>query len=103
MKNLKSLALLHALGTAIYVSLVALFMQNGERIFGKMEKDSLFGPVAILLIFVLSAAVTGSLVLGRPILMYLDNRKAEALKMFFYTLGWLFIILAVIIGAQIII
>ena len=101
MKNLKSLALLHALGTAIYVSLVALFMQNGERIFGKM--DNLFGPVAILLIFVLSAAITGSLVLGRPILMYLDNRKAEALKMFFYTLGWLFVILAVIICAQIII
>jgi hypothetical protein len=101
MKNLKSLALLHALCTAIYVSLVALFMQNGERIFGKM--DNLFGPVAILLIFVLSAAVTGSLVLGRPILMYLDNRKAEALKMFFYTLGWLFVILAVIIGVQVII
>ena len=101
MKNLKSLALLNALGTAIYVSLIALFMQNAERIFGQM--DNLFGPVAILLIFVLSAAITGSLVLGRPILMYLDNRKAEAVKLFIYTLGWLFVILAVIIGVQIII
>jgi len=101
MKNLKSLALLNALGTAIYVSLIALFMQNAERIFGQM--NNLFGPVVFLLLFVLSAAITGSLVLGRPILMYLDNRKAEAVKLFIYTLVSLFVILVIILGAQIVI
>lgn len=101
MKNLKFVALLNALGTGVYVAIIALIMQNGEKIFGKMQ--NIFGPVSFLLLFVLSATITSSLVLGRPILMYLENRKAEALKLFFYTIGWLFVITAAILILEIII
>jgi len=62
-------------------------MQNAPKAFGSM--NNLVGPAAFLLLFILSAAVTGSLILGKPILMYLDGKKAEALKLFLYTLGWL--------------
>ncbi|MFA6993945.1 MAG: hypothetical protein WC268_05160 [Patescibacteria group bacterium] len=97
MKNSKLFGwgLVHSLGVGVYVSLVALLMQNGERIFGQM--NNLLGPVAILMLFVLSAAVTGALVLGRPVLFYLDGHKAEAVKLFGFTLGWLFVLLTVII------
>lgn len=89
MNNLWSRALINALGTGIYVFLVALVMRYGERLFG--ETDNLGAPIAVLLLLVLSAAVTGSLVLGKPVLMYWDGRKAEAVKMFIYTLVWLFV------------
>lgn len=92
MKNSKLtlLGFLHALGITVYVALVALIMQNGEKIFGKMS--NFFGPVAFLLLFVLSAAVTGALALARPLVMYLENKKTEAMKMFCYTISWLFIL-----------
>lgn len=73
---------------------VSLIMRNGEKIFGKME--NFLGPIAFLLLFVLSASVVGALVLGRPILLYLDGFKKEAVKLFGYTVSWLFGITVVV-------
>ena len=78
---------LNALGVTAYVAIIGTVMTNGERIFGEINKAT--GPIAFLMLFVLSAAVTGSLVLGKPILMYLNNQKSEAVKLFIYTLCWL--------------
>ena len=72
-------ALLHSLGVLIYVLLIAAFLFNGKNIFGK--EDNFLMPTAMLLLLVLSAAVTGSLVLGKPILLYWDNKKTEAIKL----------------------
>jgi hypothetical protein len=93
MKKIVWRSFLNALGTIAYVSVIATLMQNGEKIFGKMDNTT--GPIAFLTMFVLSTAVTGSLVLGKPILLYLNNQKTEAIKMFIFTLCWL--ALAVII------
>lgn len=87
-KKLIKYAFLHSLGALAYVTAVATIMQNGAKIFG--EKDNFFSPVAFLLLFVLSASVVGALVLGRPILLYLDGFKKEAVKLFGYTVSWLF-------------
>lgn len=81
---------LQATGVTLYIVLVSLIMNNAQRIFGKM--DTFFGPVAFLLLFVLSATITGSLTLGRSVILYLENHKAEAVKLFLYTVGWLFFI-----------
>lgn len=86
--DLAKVALVNSLGVAAYVFLVAAFMQNASRIFGKT--DSVFSAMAALLLFVFSAALTGSLVLGKPVLMYLDNAKKEAIWLLGYTLAWLF-------------
>lgn len=89
MKKLVLTGFLHALGVAAYVAIVAFMMQNGEKVFGTMK--TLLGPMAFLMIFVLSAAVTGSLVLGRSVLMYLENKKKEAVALFFIITGWIFV------------
>ena len=84
----------NALGTAVYVSLVAWLMSNASKIFGQM--DNIIGPMAFLLLFVLSATITGALVLGRPIMLYWDGKKQQAIKHFGLTLLYLFIILVLV-------
>ena len=75
-------------------TLVTLIL-NGEKLFGTI--DNILGPIAFLLVFVVSASITGSLVLGKPILMYLDGQKTEAVKLFMYTIGWLAIIAIILL------
>ena len=84
-------AVVDAAGVAAYVTLVALFMSNGERIFGGDE--NFIVPIVLLLLFIISALVTGSLVLGRPIYLFLGGLKREAVKLLVYT----FICLAIIV------
>ncbi|KKS40301.1 hypothetical protein A3H03_00775 [Candidatus Kuenenbacteria bacterium RIFCSPLOWO2_12_FULL_42_13] len=91
----------HSLGVLVYVSLVALIMQNGDKIFGKMA--TVVTVVAFLLMFVVSATVVGGLVLGKSITWYLDGDKKNAIKMLFYTVGWLFIWLAAAFGIMMVI
>jgi len=90
MKNSALQSLGHAILVAAYVSLVSLVMSHGSQLFG--QKDTSITPIAVLMLFVVSAAITGTLVLGRPILLYLDGQKKESLKFFGYTVGWLFIL-----------
>lgn len=87
-KKLVWLSVLNSFGVLAYVSLLVAFMSNSQRIFGK-DDNAMIG-VVMLLIFIFSALVTGSLVLGRPILLYLDGKKSEALKLLFYTMAGLF-------------
>lgn len=89
MKNSKliMMAFIHSLGTAVYVLAVAWFLFNGERWFGKA--DNFFMPFALLLLLVLSASITGLLVLGRPIYLYFDGFKKEAVKLLGLTVCWL--------------
>ncbi len=100
MKNLHLRAMLHALSVGVYVTIISIIINNGDKIFGKM--DNFFGPLAFLLLFVLSAAITGSLVIGKPILMYLDNKKKEALSLFIYTIIYLFVLTIFVFGLQIV-
>lgn len=95
-KKLFFMSILHSLGVLAYVSLVVLFMSNVQKIFGK--NDNIVAGIIILLIFILSALITGSLVLGRPIMLYLDGKKTEAVKLPFYTMASLFVLLLLAIG-----
>lgn len=93
MKNtILKFAGLHALGTALYITLVASFMFYASRIFPSKKEDIALIPIAMLLLLVLSASVTGSLVFGRPVLWYLDGKKKEAVSLLMATLGFLFLI-----------
>ena len=92
-KKLILWSLVNSLGAAVYIFLVSLLLHFGEQIFGKMK--DIIGPVAFLLLFVFSAAVMASLILGKPILLYLEGKKKESLILFFYTLTWLFIFLLI--------
>jgi hypothetical protein len=79
----------HALLAGLYVLLVVQLISHAQAWFGNQE-NSILIPLAMIMLFVLSATIVGALVLGRPTLMYLDGRKKEALEFFGYTLGWFF-------------
>ena len=63
--NLIKISLRNSLGTAAYVAIVAVIIYNAEKIFGTMK--NIIGPIAFLLLFVTSAAITGFLILAIPL------------------------------------
>lgn len=77
--------LFHALAAAAYIGLISLFFFYGSSLFG--PDDNALMPMAMLSLFVLSAAIMGYLFLYRPILTYLEGDKAAALSFFFKTTG----------------
>lgn len=87
---------LHAIGTFAYIALIAYFLFNGQHWLGS-KPDNFFMPVLMLLLLVVSATITGLLVLGRPLQLYLDNHKKEGITMLFSTLGWLFIFAVIVL------
>lgn len=93
-ENLK-LGFLLALGESVYVLIVALIMFNAQKFFDSTPE--IFGMAAFLLLFVVSAGVSGALILGKPVLLYMEGKKSEAVKLFFTTLGWLFIFLVILL------
>ena len=102
MKNsqITEYAILNGAGTVLYIAFVALIMRQVPILFGEMESTFL-GPIAFLLLFVISATVTGSLVLGKPIMLYIDGHKKEAVKLFLGTalvlIGALFVTFCVLL------
>ena len=86
-------AALNAISTTLYIALVASLLFYAPHIFSKDTGNTVLIPIYFLLLFVLSASVTGSLVLGRPILWYLDGKKKEAVSLFVSTIGFLFLIM----------
>ncbi len=92
-KLIKS-SLINSVIALLYISGVALLMTNAQNIFGK--GDNVFTGIAVLMLFVISAAIMGFVILGRPILMYLDGLKKEAVKLFYLTITWLILIAAII-------
>lgn len=101
-KKLIKLAFINVLGEGVYVFLVALLLNSVGRIMGNTPDNKILAPLAFLFLFVLSAAVSGALILGRPALMYLDGKKKEALELFGFTLMWLFIFLIIFFATLII-
>ena len=81
---------MHALGVLVYIFLISLLMINGDKLFGEVE--GFVGMMGFLLLFVFSATVVGGLVLGKPLMLYLDKDRKEATQMLFYTVGWLLIL-----------
>lgn len=79
-----------SLGAAVYIALVAIFLSNTQNLFGAEEKKIFLIPLAMLLLFVLSAAVVGGLILGKPILLYLDGEKKAGIQLFLHSVAWLF-------------
>ncbi|MCL5435771.1 MAG: hypothetical protein M1275_01695 [Patescibacteria group bacterium] len=93
MKNLFAKSLFSALGVFAYVLVVALIMTHANQWFG--TSDNFWTPVVVLMLLVLSVAVVGILIFGKPVLMYLDGMKKEAWTLLLYTIGWLAVIVVV--------
>jgi len=72
---------------AVYIFLVSQIMQHGSQWFG--QKDNFLTPFVVLLLFSLSAAVVGGLVLGQAVVLVLEKKTAEGVKAATYSIGWL--------------
>lgn len=90
MSPITKYALINALLTTLYVSLVATFLFYASKIFGKAEDFALI-PIAMLMLFVLSATICGILVFGKPVMWYLDGKKKEAVSLLIGTVAFLLI------------
>ena len=90
-----------ALGEGIYISLVALLLFTVGKLFGSKPDPVIIAPIAFLLLFVISASISGALILGKPLMLYMDGKKKDALWLFGATIAWLvlFLIVAFVIVA----
>ncbi|MBM3233638.1 hypothetical protein FJZ19_00925 [Candidatus Pacearchaeota archaeon] len=93
--NIAKRALIDAISTTLYIILVASFMFYLQTSMPKAP-DNVLIPIAMLLLFVFSAGLTGALVFGKPIMLYFDGKKKEAVLLIAYTLGILFIITLIV-------
>jgi len=98
-------AIFDSLTTTAYIIAISSFMfWAGESKLG--ANNTFLAPIAMLLLFVFSAALTGFLVFGQPAILYLDGKKKEALTLLTYTLAILSgitilsIILLIIFGSR---
>jgi hypothetical protein len=89
-------AALHAVCAFAYIVLVATFMSNAEALLGQGGDGDVLNIVVFLHVFVISAAVMGLLIFGRPAMWYLNGGKKEAVMLALATIGFLVLIAAVI-------
>lgn len=85
MKPVTKKALINALSAVAYVVAVATTMFNAQKVFGPV--NTVLVPIAMLLLLVFSVALMGYLIFGKPILLYLDGKKQEALSLLSLTLA----------------
>jgi len=81
------MALLQSLGITFYCGLVGLLFWRGNEIFGKVP--SYLGPVAFLVLFIVSGLVCGLIVFYRPYKLFFNDKKREAINLVVYTTAWL--------------
>ena len=93
MKPILRVALLNALSTALYVTVVGSFLFYAAQMRLGQAKTILV-PIAMLMLLVFSAALVGVLIFGRPLLWYLEGRKQDSLLLLAGTLAILFVITA---------
>ena len=77
--------LYNALSAFIYIVLVVLLMTYSGNI--DSPSNEILAPIMMLSLFTLSAAVMGFIFGYQPVMLYLDNKKEEAVKLFIRTVA----------------
>jgi hypothetical protein len=77
-----------ATGAAAYIGVVAALMTvTGNN--NAMTEYPVIGISMFLLLFVISAAIMGILIFGKPLMLFIENKKKESLAILFTTVGFL--------------
>ncbi len=95
-KKLLGRSFVHAFLAFLYIVGIAAFFHFGLAT-AFVRVPEFFAPIIILSLLVLSASIMAILVFGKPVLLYLDNQKKDALTVLFYTISWLAIIFLVVL------
>lgn len=95
---------LQSLALTIYIFLIGSFMTNVEKIFAKRQQpDTVFAPLTFLTLFILSAMISATVVLGYPFYVFWvkkDLSKAAAvlfgtgLFLLLYLIGYLLLLVS---------
>ena len=56
---------------------------------GKHLPQNILAPITILMLLVLSVAIVGMLIFAKPVIMFLDGQKKEAVSLTIFTISWL--------------
>lgn len=88
-------AVVNAMGVLVYVLALGWFFNHAEQIFGT-KPDNFLAPALMLILFVISACITGGLVLGLPAMMYIDGQRRQAVTLLAYTVLSLAVIAALL-------
>ena len=72
-------------GAAVLYIVVLVFGMNTFSFF--LPENKIIIPIVMLGLFVLSAAIMGFLFLSKPLELFLDNHKQEAVSFFFKIIG----------------
>jgi hypothetical protein len=97
-QKLIKLGIASGLVAVAYISLVATIMSFGQAIAIGRFMNPAFGIMVFLMIFVFSAAVMFMALLGRPIMLYMDGHKKEALFLLAWTLSS-FLVIGILMAA----
>lgn len=93
-KTIIKYAFLHAVGAAGYIALIAAFITSANKFLGQV--NNLLGVMAFLLTVVISVAIMGLVIFGRPAMWYLNGSKREAVVLSLYTIGFLILIALIV-------
>lgn len=93
--SLATKTFLNTIAAVTYIFLVSQIMNSGQDLFGNLGNNFL-GPFAVLLLFVLSAAAVGGLLFGQTIYLFFEGKRKDSIKSAIYSIGWLFLITAVV-------
>lgn len=105
-KRIALLGLLQALGTGLYAALVvtAVFIIGSivEEGVDDRPLTQILAPIAFLISFIVSACISGAMVLGYPIALALNRRVREAFMLVAATVGWLVLMLIGVVIALVV-
>lgn len=84
-----------------YIALVVSVLFFGSAIAG--EPDNILMPMGMLAVFVLSAAMMAFIFFYRPVIMLLDGKRDEAVKLFLTTVAYFAGFTILVVAASILI
>lgn len=87
----------NAVFAAAYIVGIVYFVTNFVARSDIVEPTMLI-PMAMLSLFVLSAAVMGYLFLYEPLMLHFDNKRIEAVSLFLQTTGYFALITVIFFG-----
>ena len=87
---------LNALCAGAYIVAVVLLITYGPA-FVREKPDTIFAPMAMLSLLVLSAAFMAYVFFFQPVLMYVEGQKREAIDLFTKTLAAFAVITGIVV------
>lgn len=94
-KNIK-MGVLGGLAESIYCGLIALLLWNGDNFFNNTF-DEAIAPLFVLILLVLSVAISGVLVFGYPAYLAVEKKYKQAFQTVGITLLTIFVVLVIVL------